>query len=249
MKSLRFFFLDDEYEFTGCHLTGETKTKSFIFLKWNEVFFSVRNGYSILPLALCENQNIRLKRVVKKISYNKSGKRKFHRLFNRILYFLGVEIQVENGEDTKAETPETYRGEAVLVTVPLGVLKEKVVTFDPPLPDEKQSAIDRLGFGNLNKVKIKNFFENIFFSFGLRSLYVLIKFSGIQITRYLHTSMHRHHHVANYFFSGVLINHLFSLHWSLVMPQMLLNVQRTTLSSVEHWWFYEIFSVQWRFHQ
>jgi monoamine oxidase len=47
---------------------------------------------------------------------------------------------------------ETYRAEAVLVTVPLGVLKENVITFDPPLPEEKQSAIERLGFGNLNKV-------------------------------------------------------------------------------------------------
>jgi hypothetical protein len=36
-------------------------------------FLLVRNGYSILPLALCENQNIRLKRIVKKISYNKTG--------------------------------------------------------------------------------------------------------------------------------------------------------------------------------
>jgi len=37
------------------------------------VYILVRNGYSILPLALCENQNIRLRRVVKKISYNKTG--------------------------------------------------------------------------------------------------------------------------------------------------------------------------------
>ena len=97
----------------------------------------VRNGYSILPLALCENQNIRLKRIVKKISYNRTG----------------VEVSVENGEDAKHEMIETYRAEAVLVTVPLGVLKEKVIVFDPPLPEEKQSAIDRLGFGNLNKVR------------------------------------------------------------------------------------------------
>ena len=100
--------------------------------------FLVRNGYSILPLALCENQNIRLKRIVKKISYNKAG----------------VEVSVENGEDAKNEMVETYRAEAVLVTVPLGVLKENVITFDPPLPEEKQSAIERLGFGNLNKVEI-----------------------------------------------------------------------------------------------
>ena len=62
-------------------------------------------------------------------------------------------MNVENGEDAKNEMIETYRAEAVLVTVPLGVLKEKAIIFDPPLLEEKQSAIDRLGFGNLNKVK------------------------------------------------------------------------------------------------
>ncbi|CAF4965406.1 unnamed protein product, partial [Rotaria sp. Silwood1] len=123
--SLKYWDQDDEYEFTGCHLT-------------------VRNGYSILPLALCENQNVRLKRIVKKISYNKTG----------------VEVSVENGEDSKNEMIETYRAEAVLVTVPLGVLKENVIIFDPPLPEDKQSAIDRVGFGNLNKVVLC--FDKIF---------------------------------------------------------------------------------------
>ncbi|CAF0964816.1 unnamed protein product [Rotaria sordida] len=123
--SLKYWDQDDEYEFTGCHLT-------------------VRNGYSILPLALCENQNIRLKRIVKKISYNKTG----------------IEVSVENGEDAKNEMIETYRAEAVLITVPLGVLKENVIIFDPPLPEDKQSAIDRVGFGNLNKVVLC--FDKIF---------------------------------------------------------------------------------------
>jgi len=71
----------------------------------------------------------------------------------RVFVFrLGVEVTVENGEDSKPESIENYRAEAVLVTVPLGVLKENVITFDPPLSEEKQSAIERLGFGNLNKV-------------------------------------------------------------------------------------------------
>jgi len=64
----------------------------------------------------------------------------------------GVEINVENVEDSKNIIKETYEGDAVLVTVPLGVLKENVIMFNPPLPDWKQAAIDRLGFGNLNKV-------------------------------------------------------------------------------------------------
>jgi [histone H3]-N6,N6-dimethyl-L-lysine4 FAD-dependent demethylase len=49
----------------------------------------------------------------------------------------------------------------VLCTLTLGVLKVAVspesnqantVRFEPPLPDWKQAAIQRLGFGNLNKV-------------------------------------------------------------------------------------------------
>lgn len=42
--------------------------------------------------------------------------------------------------------------DAVICTIPLGVLKEKRIEFDPPLPEWKTSAIERLGFGILNKV-------------------------------------------------------------------------------------------------
>ncbi len=40
----------------------------------------------------------------------------------------------------------------VIVTVPLGVLKAQTIAFDPPLPETKRRAIERLGFGLLNKV-------------------------------------------------------------------------------------------------
>ena len=42
-------------------------------------------------------------------------------------------------------------GDAVLVTVPLGVLKHGSIEFSPPLPQRKLEAIKRLGFGLLNK--------------------------------------------------------------------------------------------------
>lgn len=68
---------------------------------------------------------------------------------------------------------ETYQADAVLCTLPLGVLKQltetstdkhhdntskqkqeisNIIEFTPPLPDWKLQCIDRLGFGNLNKV-------------------------------------------------------------------------------------------------
>lgn len=50
--------------------------------------------------------------------------------------------------------------DAVVVTLPLGVLKQGSVTFDPPLPKDKQSAIDRLGMGVLDKLYLK--FDEVF---------------------------------------------------------------------------------------
>lgn len=42
----------------------------------------------------------------------------------------------------------------VVVTIPLGVLKERSIHFQPSLPDWKSGAIERLGFGLLNKVSV-----------------------------------------------------------------------------------------------
>ena len=44
------------------------------------------------------------------------------------------------------------RFDAVVVTVPLGALKQGTIRFDPPLPDRKQQAIEKLGMGLLDKV-------------------------------------------------------------------------------------------------
>jgi monoamine oxidase len=47
---------------------------------------------------------------------------------------------------------EALTADLVLVTVPLGVLKSNTIGFSPPLPKWKQTAIEKLGFGTLNKV-------------------------------------------------------------------------------------------------
>lgn len=49
---------------------------------------------------------------------------------------------------------QEYEGAAVIVTVPLGCLKAGDIAFQPPLPPWKTEAIEKLGFGNLNKVKL-----------------------------------------------------------------------------------------------
>ncbi|XP_068633798.1 lysine-specific histone demethylase 1A isoform X2 [Battus philenor] len=123
--SLKHWDQDDDFEFTGNHLT-------------------VRNGYSCVPVALSEGLDIRLGTSVTEILYGGPG------------------VTVKALNPRVSNQAQTFKGDVVLCTLPLGVLKVAVanngqnqqnfVKFDPPLPDWKVSAIKRLGYGNLNKV-------------------------------------------------------------------------------------------------
>ena len=59
-------------------------------------------------------------------------------------------IRTENGV-TVQTTRRRIDADAVIVTVPLGLLKAGTIQFDPGLPVEHRAAIDRLGFGNEKK--------------------------------------------------------------------------------------------------
>jgi polyamine oxidase len=63
-------------------------------------------------------------------------------------------VVIEFGDDT------TLVADVVLVTVPLGVLKAGAIRFEPPLPDDKLAAIDRLGMGVLDRVVLE--FDEVF---------------------------------------------------------------------------------------
>lgn len=105
---------------------------------------TVRNGYSCVPIALTEGLDIRVNTAVKTIKYFPGG----------------VEVTAENLKTNNATV--TYKADLVLCTLTLGILKlaisplsanqENTVQFHPPLPEWKKNAIQRLGFGNLNKV-------------------------------------------------------------------------------------------------
>jgi polyamine oxidase len=67
----------------------------------------------------------------------------------------GTEVTriAHDGEGVHVDTSQgPVAADRVIVTVPLGVLKAGTITFDPPLPKTKRQAIERLGFGLLNKV-------------------------------------------------------------------------------------------------
>lgn len=122
----------------------------------------MRNGYSCLPVALSDGLDIRLNQAVRQVDYS------------------GDQIEITVFNPRNAGQTKTVTGDVVLCTLPLGVLKQitapsangnestnkgattttNTVEFVPALPEWKLSAIQRLGFGNLNKVVLC--FERIF---------------------------------------------------------------------------------------
>lgn len=69
-------------------------------------------------------------------------------------------LAVDDDGVTVTAANRSFRADAALVTVPLGVLKAGSIAFDPPLDEDKRGAIDRLGMGLLNKVYLK--FNQVF---------------------------------------------------------------------------------------
>ncbi|KFM25067.1 Lysine-specific histone demethylase 1A [Auxenochlorella protothecoides] len=70
-----------------------------------------------------------------------------------------VSVRVAGAQEERLEA------DAVIVTVPLGVLKAGAIAFSPALAAWKTAAIQRLGFGCLNKVVLQ--FPRIFWDNGL----------------------------------------------------------------------------------
>jgi monoamine oxidase len=97
----------------------------------------VIGGYQQLPYGLYnlpEKLDVRTGKIVTGISYDPAGTSKNKK----------AEVRCENGE--------TFTADHVVFTGSLGVLKQQKINFEPPLPVWKRGAIERLGFGVMNKV-------------------------------------------------------------------------------------------------
>ncbi len=75
----------------------------------------------------------------------------------------GQEVIIEDSHGN------TYSADTCLVTVPLAVLKAGKISFDPPLPANKQKAIDALGMGPGLVVHLK--FKECFWPKGMKELF------------------------------------------------------------------------------
>jgi len=90
----------------------------------NDVLFP--NGYDAVTNLLAQGLNIKIKHIVNGIAY---GDRQ-------------VTVKTNQGE---------FVGERAIVTLPLGVLKSGQVSFNPSLPQEMTSTIQKVEMGMINK--------------------------------------------------------------------------------------------------
>ena len=86
----------------------------------------ITNGYDTLTNYLAKDLDIHLETIVQSVDYSE----------DKVLI---------------TTSKETYTADLVLVTVPLGVLKENKIQFTPVLPPYIQKAIDLLDMGHANK--------------------------------------------------------------------------------------------------
>ena len=92
----------------------------------------LQNGNSILVEALARGLDIKYEHAVSHIVHSEDD---------------GVQVHCKYGGER-----QVYHANTCVVTLPLGVLKSKSVTFEPSLPHKKLHAIEKLGFGVLNKI-------------------------------------------------------------------------------------------------
>jgi monoamine oxidase len=97
--------------------------------KGDDVIFLA--GYDQIATHLAQGLDIHLEHRVEKVDYQQEQ---------------GVTLLTNQG---------VFQADYAIVTLPLGVLKRGQVQFVPPLPGEKQAAIDMLGVGILNPTHLR----------------------------------------------------------------------------------------------
>ncbi|XP_021378631.1 spermine oxidase-like [Mizuhopecten yessoensis] len=128
---------------SGCDTLDEVSLSEFGgYQELPGVHYSIPKGFKSVLNILKKNiptENILLNTPVKCIHWNRK-----HSDDNQ----FEVKVECENGE--------VFYANHVLVTVSLGVLKAACDRmFDPPLPPDKLLAIDRVGFGIVDKVIVQ----------------------------------------------------------------------------------------------
>jgi monoamine oxidase len=119
--------IEDEYAADATELSLFNWDQDEGFGGNNELF---PGGFSQIATRLARGLDIRLSMPVARIEYGDRG----------------VVIKTQRN---------IFTADRVIVTLPLGVLKRGLIDFSPGLPEQKLTAIRRLGMGTLNKIYLR----------------------------------------------------------------------------------------------
>jgi monoamine oxidase len=125
------FILSSEFEQEFSGSAGNISAHWYDSIKefeGNDAIFV--QGFKVITEFLANGLNIELGQIAKEIQWHES------------------QVRVITGSSE-------FVADHVIVTIPLGVLQEKLVRFQPDLPSKKLEAIDKLGMGLLNKCYLR----------------------------------------------------------------------------------------------
>jgi monoamine oxidase len=90
----------------------------------------INGGLDTIFEPLAKGQDIRFGQTVHRVAHDS----------------MGVHVSTQQGLEVTAKK--------LILTVPLGILKSGSIAFEPSLPEDKNSAIKRIGFGNYQKTAL-----------------------------------------------------------------------------------------------
>ena len=94
------------------------------------------------------------------------GDRAFPKGYHQVIEVLARGLEIRRGVQVRSvkargkrvtvkSREASWEADAVVVALPLGVLKHGIVRFDPGVGSAREKAVERLGFGTLNKVALR----------------------------------------------------------------------------------------------
>ncbi|CDW77606.1 amine oxidase [Stylonychia lemnae] len=154
-------FCGFEYAADADQISGKYISNDYLFLGPEHIF---PDGYIQIPITLAKDLNVILNQKITHIDY--SGEY--------------VNVITDNGQ--------IFEANRVIVTVPLAILKSKMITFTPQLPQSKQDSIEKMGTGLMDKLYLE--FQDVFWDEEADWLYYIsdgnVKW-GITLNHYQYT--------------------------------------------------------------
>lgn len=127
------------------------------FLRWRLAISELSEGTSLANLSTWHDQSKRFKG--EQLLFPGGYDQLVKKLAQGLNILLDQPVRLVEWSDTKVKIHtrqhQVFEGDFAIITLPLGVLKQGTVTFDPVLPHFKKKAINSLGMGLLNKVILK----------------------------------------------------------------------------------------------